>query len=143
MSEGPPAAGPFDRSDRAFDRTRALLAASQSFTDTVTVEDVGAGRRAGAHGTAPVLRRALPARSRRATAPDARHPDPAGQEATKPWLTYDLSTAIPTATAVRLRRLVAYEDRPSFKADHPNQSAGWSALAVLVWARRPESRPRI
>ena len=44
---------------------------------------------------------------------------PRGLEDTGPWLTYDLLTAVPTARAVRQRRIVAYEDRAGFDADHP------------------------
>ena len=44
---------------------------------------------------------------------------PRGVEDTGPWQTYDLLAAVPTATAVRQRRIVAYADRPGFDADHP------------------------
>ena len=39
---------------------------------------------------------------------------PRGVEDTGPWQTYDLLAAVPTATAVRQRRIVAYADRPGF-----------------------------
>jgi hypothetical protein len=48
--------------------------------------------------------------------------DPAfrlGVEGVGPWLDYDLSAVLPTATATREQRLVHYPDRRSFDADHP------------------------
>jgi hypothetical protein len=112
MSEGSPAG--------ESDHTRELLTASQAFTDTVTVDDV---RRRVAELVSTALRPSyvglslLDADRRLRRMRDSR--DPRGVEDTAPWLTYDLRAALPTATAVRLRRVVAYEDRASFDADHP------------------------
>jgi hypothetical protein len=100
--------------------TRALLAASQAFTDTVTVEDVR--RRVGELVTT-ALRPSYVGLSllgrdgRMHRMPDSRLPR--GVEDTGPWLTYDIRTVIPTATAVRQRRMIAYGDRAAYDADHP------------------------
>jgi GAF domain-containing protein len=104
----------------SFDRSQALLAASEAFTDTVTVEDVRTRvgelvkmeLRPSYVGLALVegdgrLRRMRDARL------------PRGLEDSGPWQTYDLLTSAPTATAVRQRRIVAYENRSAFDADHP------------------------
>jgi len=120
MSEVPSTVGLPDRSDDPYIRTRALLAASQAFTDTVTVEDV---RERVDELMTTELRPSyvglalVDTRGRMHRMGDSRRPG--GVEDTGPWLTYDLRTTLPTATAVRLRRVVAYEDRASFDADHP------------------------
>ncbi len=104
----------------SFDRSQALLAASEAFSDTVTVEDV---RRRVSELITTELR---PSYVGLALLDDDgcmhRIRDtrlPRGIEDTGPWLVYDVLTAVPTATAVRQRRIVAYEDRPGFDADHP------------------------
>jgi GAF domain-containing protein len=107
------------RLQSASDRSQALLSASEAFADTVTVEDVR-------HKVGDLVKTALRpsyvglalldagGRLRRMRDPGQRR----GIEDTGPWVNYDLLTAIPTATAVRQRRIVAYEDRFSFDADH-------------------------
>ena len=103
----------------SFDRSQALLAASEAFSDTVTVEDV---RSRVSELAKTELRPSyvglalLGTDGRLHRMRDARLPG--GVEDTGPWLTYDLVTTIPTATAVRHRRIVAYEDRAAFDADH-------------------------
>ena len=105
---------------RPVDHTRALLAASQAFTDTVTVEDVRA--RVSELMTTD-LRPSYVGLSliddigRINRMPDGRLLR--GVEDTGPWRAYDLMTVLPTATAVRERRIVAYQDRAEFDADHP------------------------
>jgi GAF domain-containing protein len=101
------------------DRSQALLAASEAFTDTVTVEDVRqkVGELMKTELRPSYVGLALleaDGRLRRMREPA----QPRGIEDTGPWLTYDVRTAIPTATAVRQRRIVAYGDRPAFDADH-------------------------
>jgi len=104
----------------SFDRSQALLAASEAFSDTVTVEDV---RSRVSELAKTELRPSyvglalLGTDGRLHRMRDARFPG--GVEDTGPWLTYDLVTTIPTATAVRHLRIVAYEDRAGFDADHP------------------------
>jgi GAF domain-containing protein len=105
---------------RSFDRSQTLLTASQAFTDTTTVADVR--RRVGelvATDLQPtyvglVL---LDARNRLRRTQDPRQPS--GAEDQPPWDDYVLSTAAPSATAVRENRLVHYADRAAFDADHP------------------------
>ena len=97
-----------------------MLAASEAFSDTVTVEDV---RRRVSELVTIELRPSyvglalLDDVGRMHRIRDTRLPR--GIEDAGPWLAYDVLTAIPTATAVRQRRIVAYEDRPGFDADHP------------------------
>ena len=104
----------------SFDRSQALLAASEAFSDTVTVEDV---RNRVSELVKTELRPSyvglalLDDDGRLHRMRDNRLPR--GLEDTGPWQTYDLLTAVPTATAVRQRRIVAYDDRPGFDADHP------------------------
>jgi GAF domain-containing protein len=103
----------------SFDRSQALLAASEAFSDTATVEDV---RNRVSELAASALRPSyvglvlLGDDGRLHRIRDTRFPR--GVEDTGPWLTYDLIAAIPTATAVRERRIVAYGDRAAFDADH-------------------------
>jgi GAF domain-containing protein len=104
----------------SFDRSQALLAASEAFSDTVTVDDVR--HRVGELVTTDlrpsyVGLSLLDSDGRLRRVHDARF-SPCLKD-TGPWLTYDLSTSIPTATALRERRIVAYADRPSFDEDHP------------------------
>ena len=107
----------------SFDRSQALLAASEAFSDTVTVEDV---RIRVSELVKTELRPSyvglalLGDDGRLHRMRDTRLPR--GLEDTGPWLTYDLLTAVPTATAVRQRRIVAYDDRPGFDADHPESA---------------------
>jgi GAF domain-containing protein len=104
----------------SFDRSQALLAASEAFSGTITVEDV---RTRVSELVKTELRPSyvglalLDDDGRLRRMRDARAPR--GVEDTGPWQTYDLLTAVPTATAVRQRRIVAYADRPGFDADHP------------------------
>jgi hypothetical protein len=104
----------------SFDRSQALLAASEAFSGTITVEDV---RTRVSELVKTELRPSyvglalLDDDGRLRRMRDARAPR--GVEDTGPWQTYDLLTAVPTATAVRQRRIVAYDDRPGFDADHP------------------------
>jgi GAF domain-containing protein len=104
----------------SFDRSQALLAASEAFSDTVTVEDV---RQRVSELVKIELRPSyvglalLDDAGRMRRIHDTRLPR--GVEDTGPWLAYDLLTAAPTATAVRQRRIVAYGDRAAFDADHP------------------------
>ena len=104
----------------SFDRSQALLAASEAFSDTVTVEDV---RQRVSELVKTELRPSyvglalLDDDGRMHRIRDTRLPR--GVEDTGPWLTYGLLTAAPTATAVRQRRIVAYGDRAGFDADHP------------------------
>ena len=107
----------------SFDRSQALLAASEAFSDTVTVEDV---RSRVSELVKTELRPSyvglalLGDDGRLHRMRDTRLPR--GLEDTGPWLTYDLLTAVPTATAVRKRRIVAYDDRPGFDANHPESA---------------------
>ena len=107
----------------SFDRSQALLAASEAFSDTVTVEDV---RSRVSELVKTELRPSyvglalLGDDGRLHRMRDTRLPR--GLEDTGPWQTYDLLTAVPTATAVRQRRIVAYDDRPGFDADHPESA---------------------
>ncbi len=104
----------------SFDRSQALLAASEAFSDTVTVEDVRirVGELVKTELRPSYVGLALLEDDGRLhRMHDVRHSR--GIEDTGPWQAYDLRTAVPTATAVRQRRIVAYEDRPGFDADHP------------------------
>jgi hypothetical protein len=118
MSEVQPKAGPSP--DLPVDRTGALLAASQAFTDTVTVDDV---RARVSDLVTTELRPSyvglslLDGAGRMHRMRDARLPRRV--EDTGPWKTYGTLTAMPTARAVRERRVVAYGDRAGFDADHP------------------------
>jgi GAF domain-containing protein len=104
----------------SFDRNQELLTASEAFSDTITVEDV---RRRVSDLVKTELRPTyvglalLGDDGRMHRMPDSRLAR--GAEDTGPWSTYDLLTAVPTATAVRERRIVAYGDRAGFDADHP------------------------
>jgi len=104
---------------RTFDQTTALLAASQGFTDTVTVDDV---RERISELVTTYLRPSyvglalLDGHNRLHRTGETRT---SGVEDTGPWQPYPLDTATPTATAVRERRIVAYPDRAAFDADHP------------------------
>jgi Stage II sporulation protein E (SpoIIE)/GAF domain len=101
-------------------RAGALLAALQAFTDTVTVDDV---RARVSELVTTELRPSyvglslLDEAGRMYRMRDAGLPR--GVEDSGPWQTYGILTAIPTATAVRERRIVAYGDRADFDADHP------------------------
>ena len=105
---------------RSIDRSEALLTASEAFSDTITVEDV---RTRVSELARTELRPSyvglalLDDNGQMRRMPDTRLPR--GIEDTGPWLTYDLLAAVPTATAVRQRRIVAYADRTAFDADHP------------------------
>src|SRR6185503_3084332 len=107
----------------SFDRSQALLAASEAFSDTVTVEDV---RSRVSELVKTELRPSyvglalLGDDGRLHRMRDTRLPR--GLEDTGPWQTYDLLTAVPTATAVRQRRIVAYDDRSGFDTDHPESA---------------------
>jgi len=101
----------------AFERVQTLLFAAQAFTDATTVDDVRARLTALAdsqlspayvglivldgHGT---LRRL----------PDGRFPF----EAEEAWTAFPVDSSLPSATAVREQRIVAYSDRDTFDADH-------------------------
>ena len=108
-----------DRLRRSFDRSQALLTAAQSFADTVTVEDVrvqvGELVRSDLHpsyvGLALIDDQGLMRRMH-----DARFPHGAADGG--PLSVYDVRTRLPTATAVRERRLVVYPDRETYDADH-------------------------
>lgn len=104
----------------SFDRSQALLAASEAFSDTVTVEDV---RQRVSDLVKTELRPSyvglavLDDDGRLHRIRDTRRPR--GVEDTGPWPAFDLLTAAPTATAVRQRRIVVYGDRAGFDIDHP------------------------
>jgi GAF domain-containing protein len=108
---------------RSFDRSQTLLAASQAFTETTTVGDV---RNRVSELVATDLQPTyvglvlLDARNRLRRTQDPRQPP--GAEDQAPWNDYPLSTATPSATAVRENRLVHYADRDAFDADHPEPS---------------------
>ena len=108
-----------ERLRRSYSRSQTLLTASQAFSDTITVDDV---RRRISELVVTELAPAYVGLSllgrdgRLERVRDARFRP--GVEDTGPWRSYDLNTAVPTATALRERRIVAYADRPSFDADH-------------------------
>ena len=108
-----------ERLRRSYDRSQTLLAASQAFSDTVTIDDV---RRRIGELVITELRPSyvglslLDGNGRLERVRDARFRP--GVEDTGPWRSYGVATAVPTATALREGRIVAYPDRPSFDADH-------------------------
>jgi GAF domain-containing protein len=105
---------------RSLERSRTLLTASQRFTDTSTVTDVRdrVGELVSSELAPSYVGISLLGPNRRMQ----RVNDPAfplGAEGVRPWVNYDLSTVLPTATAAREQRLVHYPGRRSFDADHP------------------------
>ncbi|MDT7551685.1 MAG: hypothetical protein QOI16_221 [Pseudonocardiales bacterium] len=103
---------------RSFDQSQTLLGASQAFTHTATVTDVRAqiGELASSDLRPSYVGISL-------LGPDGvlhRQDDPGFPESAGiSWMSYDLAALLPTATAVRLKRIVHYEDRAGFDADHP------------------------
>jgi stage II sporulation SpoE-like protein/GAF domain-containing protein len=127
-----------ERLRRSYDRSQTLLAASQSFSDTVTVDDVR--HRLGELmstelGPSYVGLSLLGDNGRMERVRDARFPP--GIEDTGPWRSYGLNAAMPTARAVREGRIIAYGDRAGFDADHPEpvrrilRDLGLHALVVV------------
>jgi GAF domain-containing protein len=103
---------------RSFDQSQTLLGASQAFTHTATVTDV---REQIGELASSDLRPSYVGIS--LLGPDGvlhRQDDPGFPEgAGISWMSYDLAAPLPTATAARLGRIVHYQDRASFDADHP------------------------
>ena len=116
---------------RSYERSQALLAASQAFTDTVTVADV---RRRVSELVSSVLEPAYvgllvfddTGRLRRV--PDDRVTSVIEHQ--PGWTTHDLDERIPVAVAVREQRMVVHEDRPHFGAAGYDDRA-WEALREL------------
>ena len=105
---------------RSLERSRTLLTASQRFTDTSTVTDVR--KRVGelvstelAPSYVGISLLGPNRRMQRVNDPTF----PLGAEGLRPWVNYDLSDVLPTATATREQRLVHYPDLRTFDADHP------------------------
>ena len=104
---------------RSFERSQTLLAASQAFTDTRTVQDVRAriGELVDSELRPSYVGLVLRYGRRLRRLPDARMPP--GAEDDDPWSDYGLDSPLLTATAVREQRLIHYSDRAAFDADHP------------------------
>jgi GAF domain-containing protein len=102
---------------RASDRSRTLLLASQAFTETTTVADVRAriDEMAGTELRATYVGIVMLDERRRLRSLDALTDQ--GGDAASP--SFGLGTVLPSATAVRERRIVHYPDRTSFDRDHP------------------------
>ncbi|GAA3110238.1 hypothetical protein GCM10010464_86330 [Pseudonocardia yunnanensis] len=108
---------------RSYDRSQALLTASQAFTETTTLaqaqarlDDVLSGDLAPTYIEITLLGR--DGRLHRLVGP-AHSPGP---ENSTGLLEYGVNAPMPTATAVRESRTMHYADRAQFDADHPVQS---------------------
>ena len=108
---------------RSFDQSQTLLSASQAFTHTATVADVRdqVSELAGSELRPSYVGISL-------LGPEGvlhRQDDPgfpSAALAVGSWMSYGLTAPLPTATAARLQRIVHYEDRAAFDADHPAAS---------------------
>jgi GAF domain-containing protein len=104
----------------SFERSQALLAASQAFTDTTTLADVRSRVselvRTDLQPTYVGL--VLVDEHHRVHRTQDAHQRPGAEDA-PPWDDLPLSAATPSATAARENRVVHHADRDSFDAHHP------------------------